>query len=798
MSSIRRAIGRIIFGVSLLSGSVALGDEAPASPPHRRGKVSLPGMAAQVEAVSSQLKNADDNLRVVETQYTQRAEVTDEEALLRRFSDGEIQYLLGDYPGASVLIYDIISDPRFKAGSKYPDALFYLADSLYQQQNFIGAQLYLRELLARGPSAPHYKEALSRYLETASRLNEFTGIDDYVQQARQLPGGLSPDLSYAIGKWTFRRTDLDTATRLARAEQIFAALAGDAESPFHLQAAYFLGVIEVQRAQGTDYSAAVEAFRRITQAEVKSPRDAKVKEMAHLSLGRLLYESGKYDEALDQYQEIPRESENFVDSLYEIAWVHVKKGEWELAKNATEIITDIVAPDAPIAPEAKILQGHLLLKLHRYEAASDTYNVVINKYAPVRDEMDALLTVNKDPVTYFDNLLARNDKNLDVAALLPPVALKYASTQKEVADAVRIVNDLESGRHGVTESQEIAQRILKALDDRGLEAFPALQEGYTRAEGVDTALTNADQGLLIIEGHLVEDQLTPEELAEYSQLKAQLEEYQKRFATLPTTPAEVEARKKRMQERVDEIDKEAFKLGYEVQSLQAIKVAVEKWLDETRGQRHSTVEEEKAFMEQLRQESQALAGHQQELDELRQALAVERASADAVLSGEEALREEYVQLLRKQHQLISAAESRLGEEGAKVLKRAHEVRQQLTALRERVAAAKAVLKEQVARRGKQIRDKVAAEQALLAGYGSDVQAVSGDARGLVGRIAFDSFKRVRQQFYELVLKADVGIVDVAFTRKQDKTAEIQRVSAQKDRELRALDEEFKEVLKDVD
>jgi hypothetical protein len=39
---------------------------------------------------------------------------------------------------------------------------------------------------------------------------------------------------------------------------------------------------------------------------------------------------------------------------------------------------------------------------------------------------------------------------------------------------------------------------------------------------------------------------------------------------------------------------------------------------------------------------------------------------------------------------------------------------------------------------------------------------------------------------------------VAFTRKQDKTSEIQKLSAEKDRELRVLDEEFKDIVKDVD
>ena len=63
-------------------------------------------------------------------------------------------------------------------------------------------------------------------------------------------------------------------------------------------------------------------------------------------------------------------------------------------------------------------------------------------------------------------------------------------------------------------------------------------------------------------------------------------------------------------------------------------------------------------------------------------------------------------------------------------------------------------------KGEEIRDKVVAEAKLLDGYSKDVGSVSGDAQQLVGRIAYDSFRRVRRQFYDLVLKADVGVVDV--------------------------------------
>ena len=44
----------------------------------------------------------------------------------------------------------------------------------------------------------------------------------------------------------------------------------------------------------------------------------------------------------------------------------------------------------------------------------------------------------------------------------------------------------------------------------------------------------------------------------------------------------------------------------------------------------------------------------------------------------------------------------------------------------------------------------------------------------------------------------MGVVDTAFTKKQATTTGIQKVASQKEEELRALDEEFRPVLKDVD
>jgi len=753
-------------------------------------------LATRVEELARHVETARNNIDLVEKQYTLRDEPSDETGRLQRFSSAEIQYLLGDFTSAAVLFYDLVANRDFQASPRYADALFYLADSLYQQKNYLGARLYLRQLL--GLRGAHYKEALARYLEIAGRLNEFAGIDEYINQARGLSGGqLPPELTYVYAKWLFRRLDLPVAERVRRSQAIFSMLAEDETGPFRDQAAFFIGVGYVRV---KEWDKAIEQFKKVASHDQKDPRDEKVRqvrELAELSMGRVFFEEGQYDEAIDHYARVPQQSDNFPDALYEVSWAYVRKGELEKAKNATEVLL-LVAENSVLAPEAKILQGTLLQKLMHYDEAIDTYNQVINTYAPVRDEIDALLSVNQDPVKYFDELLARNEKTLDVTKLLPPVALKWASTRQDVADAMEITSALDLGRRGIDDSRAIADRILKSLEERGLESFPVLQEGYTRADAVDTNLTQAEEGLTRVEATLAGASLSTEQSRALAELKTRATALKQRIDTMPTTTEELNARRERIQSQIDGLDRQAFQLGVDVQSQAAQLIAIRKYVDDTRSQRRDKVEDEKAFLEKVSFEQRALDGIQASLEELRSQLLDERTNADKAIGGEGLLRKEYAAIIDQQQQLVASVRGGLGPDAQKVLLRTDVVRADAQAVRDRVARSKAILRERVAKRAEKLREQVMIEQRLIDSYAKETETVTRDTRNLVGRIAYDSFKRVRQSFYDLVLKADVGVVDVSFQRKQDKTSQIQKLAAQKERELKGLDEEFKEVLKDVD
>jgi len=747
--------------------------------------------ASKLDQAAAQLRNATENLALVETQYTGRADPTNELVLERRFSDGEIQYLLQDWATASVLFYDLLADKTFDHNPRRPDALWYLSDALYQQQSYGSARLYLRELLKQ--DTPRYREALSRYLDVSVKLNDWSNLEPYLARARGPDGQLPPDIAYVHAKWLARRTDLPAAERQRQAAEAFQPLTAQSNR-FRLPSLYFLGVLRVQ---AQDYEGAMLRFGEVANSKPADEREQRIVELAHLGLARLLVETGQLPAAVDQYQAISQESPAFPESLYEMAWAKVRAEDWTGAHNATEILL-LVAPDSPLAPEAQILQGHLLLKLKKYAEATESYNGVISTYAPVRDEIDRMLAVQKDPVTYFDNLIARNEKALDVNTLLPPLALKWASTQEDVGQALRVVGALEGGKKGVSDSRAIADRILRALDERGAEAFPALQEGTTRAEAVSNALASAEFTLDSAEIQALDPVLTHEERLELARIEASLASSRARLGALPVTSAEVAARRGKMQDRMDALDREAFRLGTELQSMTAILVATQKWVADTRAQRRDGPEDEKQFTERLMSEQRSLQALEQEVSKLRGELIAQRGLVDTTISGEDALRQEMAQASSSMRGILSAVEPRATGEGAQFVARTHDLRAQIGPLKQRNTAAQSALRERVRVKGQEIREKVVAEAKLIDGYGKDVGNVSGDAQQLVGRMAYDSFRRVRRQFYDLVLKADVGVVDSAFTKKQAQTTSIQKVASQKEEELRALDEDFRPLLKDVD
>jgi hypothetical protein len=133
-----------------------------------------------------------------------------------------------------------------------------------------------------------------------------------------------------------------------------------------------------------------------------------------------------------------------------------------------------------------------------------------------------------------------------------------------------------------------------------------------------------------------------------------------------------------------------------------------------------------------------------------------------------------------------------------VLERADAARERLATVRARARAVEASVAAEAARRARELQARIALDVAALAEHDASLDGVQGRARDALGGVALRSIAEVRAQFYRLVLKADVGLVDVAWSRKRQRVERIQQLAIQKDADLEQLDREHRTLLREVE
>ncbi|HET7825216.1 MAG TPA: tetratricopeptide repeat protein, partial [Anaeromyxobacter sp.] len=538
----------------------------------------------------------------------------------RKYELGEAQYLLQDWMHAAVLLSDVVDDPAFRDARQRPEALFLLADALRRQGACGAARPRYGELLALG-GAERRREAITGALDCAVRDRRSGDVEALLADADRAFGADAPnEVRYLAAKALFQRDDLPAKERFERAAAAFDRVG----KPFQLQARYFQGVLAIQ--QGNLHGS-LQWFESCARAEPASARDAEVRELCMLALGRVHAEMGNVSASIDWYAAVPWESPRFPEALYELAWSWVKAERYEQALRTASFVAEL-APDSPLAPEATVLQGHLLLRLGRYAEATDAYNRVINTYAPVRDELDAILAVREDPVRYFNELIGRQGKVLDVATVLPAVAVRWASTKRDVDVALDLVGSLDRARRELEASREMAARIEAMLARAGgLDAFPALRRASASAEAVENDAALLEGAAVARASAAAERALPPDRREELANARAARVALEARMAKLPRTQEAVDERIARMRARVDAVDRAAYRLGWLVESLGASVTGTEVWVEEHRSEIESDPEGRQQLAEELRQHRDIVAMYEEELRGIRQEIAIARDAA---------------------------------------------------------------------------------------------------------------------------------------------------------------------------
>ena len=239
------------LGLSLLTLVIAFSVDAEAQSSVKEGLRTVSGMADEVSG----------RAQFIEQQFRKKSMGVEERGRKARLENGEVLFLLKDYRNAAVVLFDLVEDPKLKSDKRYTDAVYFLAESLFQDGNGSAARIYFKRLVEAGASR-HLTPSILRLIEIAGSRAEFDEVGKAFKAYQKASGGrIPPQVDYFYGKSLIHGGDYAAAIkRLTRSAS---------EGPYRHHSTYATGV--ALAALGTLKDAAETFFVRVANGDPDVP-----------------------------------------------------------------------------------------------------------------------------------------------------------------------------------------------------------------------------------------------------------------------------------------------------------------------------------------------------------------------------------------------------------------------------------------------------------------------------------------------------------------------------------------------
>lgn len=694
-----------------------------------------------------------------------------------RFNDAKVAYLLEDYSRSSLLFVGLVEDPKFQTQNTYPEALYLLADSLYLQRNLVAARNYFEQLINLG-DGPYYQVAVVKLLELSARTGNYEGVDE-LYATLDAKAKLNPAVNYVRAKVLYRQG------RLADARRLFQKAEEDPD--LSMRAAYYRGVAFVADEQIDNGRQVFEEI--IANYKPENPAQQRILDLAYLGAGRVAYETKDYPSAIDFYQHLDRNSPYFDQMLYELTWTLVAQEKYEAASRVTDIFMFLSNPDPAFVPKVRLLRADLQLRLGNYDAAAQSYNDVVETFMPLKRELDEFVDGSRDLEVFFSDLVESQMRG-EESDYMPALVAEWVEGSPVLTKAKRAGADLGEIREQIAEAEHaIAEMDARLASGARIQSFPQLAEGMVLAATLETRIVNLRQEMVNAEYKQAVSKMSPAQKAEWERLEREAELLRAQYKAAPSTKSEVEARIARIDSRFASMRRELDTITFELDSQKEQLQAIETYLAQNAGQPMS--EERAQKITELQAAARADIKNLRELQAaLRARISVERQRlgvGDQVTSKESQVRASYSDVLARQRSLISQAGG--GTDGADI----RVARENLAEAESRLAGFSAQMDRFVSERSEELLEDLTREMQLLAQLDQTAQELLTNSKDLTANVAHHSFLAAQHDFNQIIMRGDIGLIDVAWQKKEDATRQINQLFEDRTAELKTLQDAFEEV-----
>jgi tetratricopeptide (TPR) repeat protein len=744
------------------------------------------GRAGPVQDAHRKLVDLEERARVLRSGFRE-SYVKDPAAADKRVIEAEKLFAIKNYSAAATLCLDVIE--RYPQSRAFDDATLLLAESLFKDGDLLSARRYFEQAAKKPVLTKREQRALQRIVEIALRTGDYDGIEQHLQRLSQVPmGDADPAVPYVRGKYYFFRD---------RPDEALGVLEGiTTSSPYYMQARYFVATIHVKKG---DYATAARTFDEVIKQQPKDEGEKEIQDLARLAIGRLLYDRGQFDRAREWYSSVPRQSKYFGDAMYESAWNSIKSKDFKSAYRALDLML-LQEPESPRAPELRLLIGNLHLRLANFYLASAQFTQSLTDYEPIYKELSSRQLQAKSDPKYFDRLVSQGLDKFDISAVIPRAAVRLVAREPDVAKLLTLAEDVGTLQRGIRESEQLVQRLEHAVQGGHIVGlFPDLASARTRSSEILNQTIDVRRRFQAEARTIAARYLSPEDRAALDQIAGERGALEQELRTLPLTRENMKSRASEMRASFAGLDARTSELNVVIQSLEAEIVAIEQYYIQAHGDKKVDPEALKQPIELIRQE----------IDQTRQAM--EKVRGDIAVAAQEATlagaagsenrvsANRLIQLLRQEQEILARARppGSAADAGGEydslmsVLSRADNIQTQVIEFDGRLdSIADGRLGD--------VKSLITTEKNNLEAAGGKLNAVLSEGQSVGGGLAEAVMNRATARFYDITVQSDVGLIDVSWGIKDQKTQTVSKLINQQKQELQAVDDDFQPLLKEDD
>ncbi len=349
----------------------------------------------------------------------------------------------GSYKKASLMYYKLSQSTKHRKQRgeiKYVLGLLLFKMKMYQVAGFVFYEVISEELRKGKSNSPYITKSLTKITEISNFLNTDVLLQLAISKVgyKRFPASQRDMLYYKMGESKMDKREFSSAIKLLSKIP--------SNSSFYPQAKYRQALAFAEKG---DEKNSFITFHNLEKFSAPGGITYPNKVNATLGKARVLYQGEKFNESLEYYRRIPRDTVQWHDSLFERSWAMIQTGKLRSALSNFHSLHSPYYEDYYM-PESLILRAMVYLYICRYDEVEKTISLYNKVYAKIHRKLVTYMKVNRSPMTYTEQARAvyryveENKGERPTNLQLPYPIVRHLLKDKDVYKSIKYLSSIEN------------------------------------------------------------------------------------------------------------------------------------------------------------------------------------------------------------------------------------------------------------------------------------------------------------------------------------------------------------------